>query len=667
MKNELATMIALSKLVDAPENVRKTNTQAGHDGLKASLLADGVLQNLVVYDMENGKFAVTAGGRRRRALAALAKEKKIAKTYEVPCLVKPRDEAVALSLAENVEREDMHPADEFEAFAALIDQGRTVEDVAARYGVTPAVVERRLKLARVAPAILTAYREDRMTLDAVMGFTVSEDHAEQQRVFDEIEARGGRFDRAGVVRMLTHQKVATDDKRFLYVGEDAYLAAGGTISRDLFDAEGGGYADDSGLLDRLALAKLAEEAPALLAQGWKWIEPSLDYDYSTGRGFARIHTRYRPLSAEDEARSQALAARLDEIAEETGGTEPHDEALAEECERIEAELEEIEARQHAYDPAEMALAGGWLTLDNDGTPSPELGYVKREDVQALDALRQARMEADEADGEADADEGDEAEVEDEEAGGELYPVPSPADTAGLSDALLTDLHAARTVALRLELTERPDLALRAVAHALAGRLIASGNGVLTVAASQTYIPAIAATHCPSDEPLKARIGHWRLRLPGRADQLWPAILRLDDDSVLDLIAVCAAMSVDATYSKGGEGAQRRRMEHADQLAQALDLDMTKHWTATGETFFGRVSKDMIREAVAEAAGPEAAEGLAKMKKAEMVAEAAKLTAGTGWLPKPLRNTDAAVPARSGERRDASAEAGEAEARANAAD
>jgi ParB family chromosome partitioning protein len=111
---------------------------------------------------------VVGGERRRKALAALIKEKKLAKAHAVPRLVRDREEAIALSLAENVQREGMHPADQFEAFSALVTQGKAIEDVAARYGVTPAVVMRRLKLAAVAPA--------------VMGFTVSDDHAEQERV-----------------------------------------------------------------------------------------------------------------------------------------------------------------------------------------------------------------------------------------------------------------------------------------------------------------------------------------------------------------------------------------------------------------------------------------------------------------------------------------------------
>jgi len=632
MNTETLQMIPVSRLVQAPENVRKTNTGAGIDEMKASIQAEGLLQNLIAYPTENEKLAVVGGERRRKALASLIKEKKLPKTYAVPCLVRSRDEAIALSLAENVQREDMHPADQFEAFAALIDQGKGIEDVAARYGVTPAVVTRRLKLAKVSPAILAAFRADSLTLEAVMGFTVTEDHAEQERVLAHFMDQGRRIDRMAVIRMLTHEKVATDDPRFIFVTETAYLAAGGVITRDLFDADGGGYATDSALLDRLTVEKLTVEVPALLAAGWKWIEPVPEHTSAMVRGYARIYQRYRPLSAELEARQATLSDRMDEIAEETGHSEPEDGPLADEYRTIADELEHIEAQQQVFDPAEFALAGGWLTIDEDGNLSTELGYVKPEDVPSLDALRQVRQSPIETSGQ-ESEDGDDGADQDRS---DTLPVPTP--TPGLSDALLTDLHAARTIALRLEVAQRPDIALRLVAHSLAAQIVTHETTAARVSVSETYIPAIAKSHCPDDEPLKARIGHWKLRLPGRAGELWGAILGLSDEDLLDLITVCMAVSIDATHSKVGDFSARQRLAHADQLATSLDLDMTQHWAPTAEGFFSRVSKATIREATAEAAGEAAAADLDGLKKPAMALAAEKAVTNKSWLPAVLRTT-----------------------------
>jgi ParB family chromosome partitioning protein len=686
MTYEIATndiiMIPLNKLIPSGLNARKITTSAESNAeLRASLLAFGVLENLIVYSAGKDKYAVAAGERRRASLKALLKEKKIPASFAVPCIVRPEDEAVELSLAENIIRVAMHPIDQFGAFAALIDDGKTVEDVAARFGITPGIVTRRMKLARVSPVIIEAFRDDKITLDAVMGFSVSDDHAEQDRVYADIANRGGQVTRNYVVRMLTHQKVGTDDARFLYIGEAVYLAAGGTISRDLFDEDGGGYADDSALLDRLTLESLTAEIPAYLDAGWKWVEPVLLLSFERKRGFAVINRRKHELTTEDEARRTALNVMIDEIGEQTNSNVPEDGPLAETYQRIMAELDDIEAREYVYASKEMALAGGWLTLDRDGHPATELGYVKRDDLQALDEMRRAAMppppqmpepaHADDDEGTEgsegnksrdgshqgagendDAGQGEAGEVAidngeirngDGDNAGDKHgdnesPVPEPtaAEAAALSDALLVDLHAARTVALRLELMTNPEIALRAVAHSLAGHLILNESGVLSVTARETYISAISAAHCPDDDALRACITYWRTRLSGDSGQLWNAIMELTPAELLDLIAVCAALSVDATHTKTGDYSNRQRMVHADQLAETLRLDMSKHWTPTAESYFGRVSKKAICLAVAEAAGESVAFRIQDLKKPVMAAEAARLVAGSGWVPAVLR-------------------------------
>jgi ParB family chromosome partitioning protein len=673
--------IPLSKLIASGLNARKMTTNPESNAeLKASLYARGVLENLIVYDAGKGRFAVAAGERRRGMLKALAKDKRIPVNFPVPCIVRPEDEAVELSLTENIIRVAMHPIDQFAAFAALIEDGKTIEDVAARFGITPGIVTRRMKLARVSPVIIEAFRDEKITLDAVMGFAVSDDHAEQEEVYTDLSNRGGTFtfNRQYIVRMLTHQKVATDDARFLCIGEEAYLAASGTISRDLFDMDvGGGYADDSALLDRLALEKLTAEVPAYLAAGWKWVEPALSFTFERKRGFVVINRVKQELTAEDAARQATLNVQIDEIGEQTNSQVPEDGALAETYHRLMAELDDLDAKEYAYDPQEKALAGGWLTLDRDGHPATEFGFVRRDELEALDDLRRAKMpsqaQTDESDGAggaqdqtrgdyddtpngrgSDREPGDDSDEDDRDParpGGELTadndetngahnasrPGPlAETETIGLSDALLTDLHAARTVALRLELMDQPEIALRTIAHSLAGSLIINERGVLTVTARETYIQAISQADCPDNDALKTRVGQWRSRLSGDTGQLWGFIMALTANDLLDLIAVCAALAVDATHAKNGDYSNRQRMTHAGQLAETLRLDMSKHWTPTAERFFGRVSKKAICVAVAEAAGESAAFRIQDLKKPIMAAEAENIIRGRGWLPSVLR-------------------------------
>jgi len=229
--------------------------------------------------------------------------------------------------------------------------------------------------------------------------------------------------------------------------------------------------------------------------------------------------------------------------------------------------------------------------------------------------------------------GHEDNLEDEES---RIPEPTAAEAAVLSDALLIDLHAARTVALRLELMTNPEIALRAVAHSLAGHLILNENGVLSVTAKETYISAISAAHCPDDAPLKKRAAYWRSRISGIPGRRWNAIMELTATELLDLIAVCAALSLDATHTKSGDYGNLRRIAHADQLAETLRLDMSKHWTPTAENYFGRVTKKAICVAVAEAAGESVAFRVQDLKKPMMAIEAARLVAGSRWVPAVLR-------------------------------
>ena len=611
--------VPLTKLVPSAINVRTTGREKNIDALAANIATRGLLQNLVVRATADGKYEVVAGGRRLAALKQLSKAKKLPKSFMVPVQIVDEDAALEASLAENVLREQMHPADQFAAFSALIAQGHSIEDVAARFGVTPGVVTRRMKLASLSPVIIEAFRADKLTLEQVMGFTVSEDHAEQETVFAEIADSHYPVARSRIVQMLTHDKMRSTDYRFRFVGEDAYIAAGGAITRDLFDDRDTGYAEDSALVIRLATERLTAMIPDVLAQGWKWIEANPSLAYETLRTFTRIYPRTVEMAAEDAARLNELSEEYDRLADE--GDTPDDETT-ERLDAIEAEIETLRDKAEAFDPAEMALAGGWISLNNDGSINLELGYVRPEDRAALAALRRP----------AEADEADETNSENAES------VPAAAAGPKIPETLLTELHAARTIALRLELVKRPDIALRVLAHSLAVRELSHGTSVLTVNPSRTHISEKDRVGAPDETPLNDLRGHWNLRIGSDPARMWDAVMALSDADVIDLIAVLSASLVDATYSKAYPGTPSRPGIYAEKLASTLGLDMRQHWTPTAETYFGRVSKDAITEAVTEAAGEAEAAKLAGLKKAAMAEEAAIIAADTTWLPVPLRTS-----------------------------
>ena len=134
--------ISLANLVPSPFNVRRHSAGQGEE-LAALIGSQGLLHPLIVTEHAAGRgkarkvrFAVAAGERRRRALLLLQQRGHLPKAHEVLCELVPPERALEVSVAENSGREALHPADEFDAFRALIDEGKGIEDVAARFGVS---------------------------------------------------------------------------------------------------------------------------------------------------------------------------------------------------------------------------------------------------------------------------------------------------------------------------------------------------------------------------------------------------------------------------------------------------------------------------------------------------------------------------------------------------
>ena len=212
--------IPLTKLVQSPRNVRRHGDPAADSELKASIAAHGLLQNLIVRPAARGKFEVEAGERRRCALLALAEEKVLPKGYEVTCLVLEDDAQIAVetSLAENFHRLAMNPADEAQAFAALIDAGASTEDVARRFGLTIRFVEGRLRLATLAPVVFDALAAGEITLDLAKAFGATSDQEIQARVYEQASSGYYAPSADSIRRMVLSGTVRGSDARARLVG-----------------------------------------------------------------------------------------------------------------------------------------------------------------------------------------------------------------------------------------------------------------------------------------------------------------------------------------------------------------------------------------------------------------------------------------------------------------
>lgn len=275
--------VPLSELEVSPTNLRKTGSSDVAD-LVASIRAHGLLQNLTVVKKDGGWHEVVAGGRRLRALKQLAAESALPPDWPVPCRVISADEAIEAGLTENVSRQAMHPADEFDAFAKLAASGSTVGDIAAHFGCTARFVQQRMKLANVAPSIVAQYRAGEATLEQLMALAITDDQKLQLRVWKMARHNWDR-DADRLRETITEGEFSIDSQLGKFVGIEAYEKAGGQVRRDLFGEESDSYLTDVALVQRLAQEKLERTAEKVRKEGWAWIEARVKFDWEEKAGF----------------------------------------------------------------------------------------------------------------------------------------------------------------------------------------------------------------------------------------------------------------------------------------------------------------------------------------------------------------------------------------------
>lgn len=275
--------IPLNRLVHSKANVRRTGRSRAVEALMASIEAHGLRQNLNVKPTSGNRYEVVAGGRRLEALKRLMKDGKLDRATPIPCaILSDDDNAAEISLAENTMREVMHADDQCAAFQQLIDGGQSVEDTAARFGVTPSVVRQRLRLACVSPILRRKFREGHLDLAQMMAFALVDDHAAQEAVWSDLPDWNNGPD--AIRRALTADSLSADDRLVQFVGLDAYEAAGGAVIRDLFGDERSAVLADAALVEQLAMARLEDEACHVKGEGWQWVNIELKVDHSIAYG-----------------------------------------------------------------------------------------------------------------------------------------------------------------------------------------------------------------------------------------------------------------------------------------------------------------------------------------------------------------------------------------------
>jgi ParB family chromosome partitioning protein len=632
--------IPFNKLVLSQQNVRKIKAGVSIEDLAEDIAHRGLLTSLNVRaeldgdGNETGIYRIPAGGRRYRALERLVAQKRLAKTAGVPCIVsKGETLEIEDSLAENVQRVSLHPLDQFRAFQTLREQGLGEEEIAARFFVSVATVRQRLRLASVSPRLLDLYAEDEMTLEQIMAFSITNDPVRQEQVWDTVSRSHSR-EAYYIRRLLTETAIRASDRRAVYVGIEAYEAAGGVTMRDLFDQDQGGWLQDPALLEQLVMEKLKADAEAIrVNEGWKWVEAAFDFPYGHTSGLRRFYGEQAEMTEEELARYDATRAEYDKLDAEYAEADEYSEETERKLEELGAELDRLNDRPYVFDPQEVARGGLFVSLGAGGELKIERGFVRPED--------EPKDETDPSD-DVGHDGGDHA--SNRPAGGSVGGDTQPDDEyetiKPLPDRLVLDLTAARTIALRNALANDPVIAFIAVLHAFvlkAFYVYGSDSCMEVTLQSVRFSQTSDLGDTVWAKEIEQRHEGWGQDLPKDPNDLWDFLITLDEVSRQALFAHCASLSVNAVIEPWNK--RTRAIAHSEHLARSIGFNMVEAgWIPTADNYLGRVTKARILQAVREAKGDQAAELIGHLKKTDMAREAERLMTGSGWLPEPLRMT-----------------------------
>lgn len=640
-------MIPLNQLSVSPKNVRKVKpTEAEDAELLASVREQGIIQNLVAYKGSDKVYYVDAGGRRLKALQQLAEEGAIAEDALIPCLVEEVSEATLTSTTENAQRVAMHPADEFAAFATMIDEGRSEEEIATKFGVTVGLVRRRLKLARVAPEIFEAFRDGKLSLEGVMAFTLTDHHDRQMVVWEAL--KDNHINPHVIKRMLTETSYSANSKLAIFVGVEAYEEAGGAVMSDLFSDRDTTYLENPELVERLALEKLQVAAEEFVGQ-WKWVDTHIDIEHGAFRSFGRVSPQEVDPDPTIIQEIETLTKREEEIAMMGEEGDVPDE-LWEEYEAIEPRVEALrdsieDARPFADE--DRAIAGVVISIGWQGNLEIEKGLVKPEDIPQV---------------KEDSETDDEARVS-SPTSSTPAPVSDPAaamrKAEGMPNSLADDLRTARHHILRAHIAADYDVAFDAMLYSMCKRAFARGytsNLPLNVTLTRYYAPngdkLVAGS--VADRmlgALKEGLNLDWVELEQPSD--FKAMCILSDKEKQDLFAWAAATALEAQLTT-----DNRPSSVIEELGARMDVDVAACWRPTAANYWSSVTKAHIASIAKEIIGDDFAEERSSEKKGEAAAaieqafaENANITSGldkqitdrsSRWLPKGMEFEEANV-------------------------
>ncbi|MBO1811288.1 ParB N-terminal domain-containing protein [Serratia ureilytica] len=623
----------LGQLVLTDLNVRKKkSSQASIEGLAAAIRSAGLLMNLVVFELEDGRYGVAAGERRTLALRWLMEQEKdadkttpdgvVTEDYPVEVLVVSRVMARVVSMMENSQREQMHPADQVTAFRDLSADGQTPAQIGDLLGFSTRHVQRCLRLATMAPVLLDALADDQITLDQLQALSATEDHQRQCDVWENAHgwAAAPQHLREAV---LKGEVSAKDNSQLAFVGREIYEAAGGTFKFDLFTDEG--FLTEPAMLERLAREKLHALAQQVAEdEGWSWAEERISAIKTWGEDAELYRELAEPqpeFTADEQAEIARLKARFRELeaafeaADADTDTDTH--ALNVESDAVEADIARLTAQVIIRSwPQAMRSSSGVVASLRDGEVVYQRGIVLR---------------ASEATDKSGDDKGEGAATTETTA--------PKTKEKGLSAALITSLSAERTLAVMGALVENPTVALALHTHTLVVKVFGSRYAGSLLQTSLTPKRTELLTKAPTAEGSRAdrQLGElhaqWEAKLPPEWNTDFTWLLTWEQAEVVALLSYCVGLSLDAVHQwpagNGKVGDALTPLEHA------LDFTLRDWWQPTKANYFGRISKELMSDALLDGGKVAQAASVLKMKKGDAAQLAEDELTASGWVPECL--------------------------------
>ena len=547
--------------------------------------------------------------------------------HPVPCQVRRGDDETAeLSLAENVMRVAMHPADQVVAFSDLARAGQSVAAIAARFGASERTVEQRLRLGNAAPELLDAYRADEIDLEVLKAFAVTADHERQMAVWEQVSGQDYRSSAWQVKRLLTEERVPGASAIARFVGIEDYEAAGGAVMRDLFadEDEHGVWLEDPVLLEKLAMEKLQTAADEL-ATRWKWAIPMVEAAWNHTASYGRIEPQPGAPTDEEQAEIAKLETRHDEL--NSLGEDDWTEELVAEAEAIEARLDEIEGGVEAravFRREDFSMAGCIVTIGNNGAHQVIQGLVRPEDMPNRTETGDAGARAGNGHDPDAADHGVHT------AGPAVsQPMAPPKDPqsearkeAGVGIGLADDLRAIRTALVKAHLAGDFEAAFDLMLFQMGRAVFARGyhDNALDIEVKETpdrpmtrKNEAEFAGWSPGEAMLEDRshLSFDWLEIEDDGDS-FAALRALPRAEKEALFAACAARTV-----KGQLAFEPQARPELEATVARLDIDFAAHVRPTAAMLWSRINKSKVLDVARTVFGLNWASARSKYKKPEL--------------------------------------------------